>query len=272
MGRRKQPKRKLSKRQRGQRIPPKTHDSEPEKSALPNEDDRESLAWDSLDEIHLPPTPSGAEYLPSPDEMEVTRRLSCLNFSMLPCLDPAVNDEPSSILLNEIRPDPMAIDVDLNALWGGNFDVLPSLSDRESGRLKQSRKRPSRRKPNKRMKKSRHSLNSRDGTTLSKHGASPHPLCVSFVRQTNKDPQFSRAKSFRRPRRSKSQQEDDPLLCCFSDTSVFCDVDEFGSERMDDDFDLTPPMELCVGGVRDVEGVEGALNDSDLSESTTSDR
>lgn len=276
MGRRKNLRRKLPKRHKGKHLPVKPHDSEPEKSALPNEDDQESLAWDSLDEMHLPPTPSGAEYLPSPDEMEVTQRFSCLNFSMLPCPDATMGScEPSNG--KNTRPDSMVTDMDINSL-AGNFNTLPTLSDKTGYQLnRHSRKRASRRKPNKRTKKSRYALNNRDGAAVSKHHSLPQqPLYVSFVLPTSVDPQFSRSRSFRRPRRQRSQPEDDPLLCCFSDTSVMCDVDGSVGEKMDDGWELTPPRAAqCVGGVRvmeSCEAVDGALNDSDLTESTSSDR
>ncbi len=271
MGRRKQTRKKLSKQHKGKEIAVKGHESEPEKCTLTKDADQESLAWDSLDEVHLPPTPSGAEYLPSADEIEVTRRLSCLNFSMLPCPDPAANYHSSNNVLQH-RMQSMPIDVNLFSL-GGVFDVLPSLSDHETGfgcRTKQSRKRSSRRKPNKRTKKCRYSLN--NDASIPKNDSPHQPLYISFVRPTPKDPQFSRTPLFRRSRRPKSIPKDDPLLCIFSDTSVAYDVEGCDSERMDESFNPTPPASQCVGMMEGVECVEGELNDSDFSSSSTSDR
>ncbi len=274
MGRRKQARKRLPKRQKGTGIAAKGHESEPEKCTATTEADRESLAWDSLDEVHLPPTPSGAEYLPSADEIEVSRRLSCLNFSMLPCPDPAINYQPSNASSDQIQAMPMSLDVDLFSL-GGNYDILPSLSDRDAGfgcRAKQTRKRSSRRKPNKRTKKCRYSLNN-DISSIPKHGSPQQPLYISFVRPTPEDPQFSRTRSFRRSRHSKLLPKDDPLLCIFSDTSVAYDIEGCDSaERMDDGFNPTPPGAQCVGVMDGVECVEGELHDSDLSTSSNSDR
>ena len=270
MGRRKYVRRKFSKKRRGKQTLAKPHDSEPERCSIHHEEDQESLAWDSLDEISLPPTPSGAEYLPSPDEMEVTRRFSCLNFSMLPSPDLMLALEPPHIDpgLSSCQLD--SVDVTMTG------DVLPSLCD-EDGLFgcklnRQSRKRPSRRKPNKRTKKIRHSLNPHENSAPTKHHTvtSPQSLCVSFVRPTATDPQFSRARSFRRPRRPKP--DDDPLLCFFSDTSVICDGDGFVTERMDDSCDFVPPTHQSVGGGEGCEGVGGMANESDLSETSSSDR
>ena len=270
MGRRKYVKRKFTKKRRGKQTLAKPHDSEPERCSIHHEEDQESLAWDSLDEVSLPPTPSGAEYLPSPDEMEVARRFSCLNFSMLPSPDPMLALEPA-----HIDPGLGCQQGSVDVTMAG--DVLPSLCDKDGvfGYIKtnrQSRKRPSRRKPNKRTKKIRHSLNPRENSTPTKHHTltPPQSLYVSFVRPTAKDPQFSRTRSFRRPRRPKP--DDDPLLCFFSDTSVICDADGLMTERMDDSCDFVPPPHQSVGGGEGCEGVEGMGNESDLSETSSCDR
>ena len=297
MGRQKYPRRKHPKKTRAKLVSEKAHESEPERTGAEQDQEteiRENLAWDSLDELNLAPTPSGTEYLPSPDEMEVTRKLSCLNFSVLPCPAGSMIFEPVLSLPDDhnycgvhTKHEVMVTDLDLSSVVG--TDLLPTLSDRDMSvdvmhnEMRYSRKRPSRRKPNKRVKKSRSSITGRENTTThtnQKHfgrSLSPPPsLCVSFVRPMAKDPQFSRTRSFRKPRCLKSRTVDDPLLCFLSDTSAVCDIEVPSHDKMDDTFDCTPPGEQCVSGVSVVDKCGGGADndnvESDLSETTTSDR
>ena len=291
MGRQKYQRRKHPKKPRSKLKSEKAHESEPERTGAEQDQEAENLAWDSLDELNLAHTPSGTEYLPSPDEMEVTRKLSCLNFSIVPCPASSMIFEPVLSLPGDrigvhTKPEVMVTDVDFGSV---GTDLLPTLSDREMGvdamhcEMRYARKRPSRRKPNKRVKKSRPCITTREAATThpnEKHlGRSLSPqssLCVSFVRPTVKDPQFSRTRSFRKPRHLKSRLVDDSLLCFLSDTSAVCDVEGTSRDTMDDMFDCTPPGEQSVSGVRVVEecggGADNANVDSDLSESTTCDR
>ena len=240
------------------------------------------------------------------DAMEVTRRLSCLNFSMLP-------PNPSSGYVGtvtsqrrEAQPEVEVLsDLELFSEMTSAIQ-LPMLSDQGVEGMegvesyhRQARKRPSRRKTNRRSKKVRY-ISTRDVPSATRmHKAvvtmatvqplplgvartssretpgSPHGGGVAWKEGGDTEHMLSRARSFRRGKRSQQNLDDDPLQCCFSDTSVVLERDTspvlaLGSSPEEGDmFETTPPA------MEDLEAYPELMCDdtlqSELSE-TTSDR
>lgn len=224
------------------------------------------------------------------DEMEVTHKLSCLNFSM-----------PQGVRTPPHLPLPMTASVGFDVVSDGegcselasvtHLNLLPTLSDRGEGmegvesHYRHSRKRLSKRKTNRRAKKSRY-INTRDTSFVKAHetsvsvATSQQPLPLGVVRTrshggegvacTDNNGMF-RTRSFRRTKHT--HLDEDPLAGCLSDTSVL-DMD-------------TPTFLYGPRGGNQMEGVEttphpssveGTLMngdmmpvESELSE-TTSDR
>ena len=220
-------------------------------------------------------TPQGDDHTCPPDEMEVTRRLSCLNFSALPgCFVPS---SPPIDLSSSMGLEVLS-DVDLEMTSTTQLDVLPTLSDNGEGmetHYRYARKRPARRKSNRRTKRFR-CISTRD----SSHGntaamATPLPLGMapqpgeSGGAWSMESPGLLRARSLRRLKRP---QADDSLLCCFSDTSAVFDVDTppVVSNQTMEWVETTPPASTAAMGAELI--CEDTLpNESELS-STTSDR
>lgn len=173
-------------------------------------------------------------------------------------------------------------------------DVLPTLSDRDvegmecvESYLRQARKRPSRRKTNRRCKKFRY-ISTRDSSSVHRKlitmaAAPQQPLPLGVVRTSSKEmpssphcgcsdgSRLTRTRSFRRLKHSRRGEEEDPLFCCFSDTSVALDLD-------------TPPVSAKGNHMEWVESMfetapltieeelmceDTLLNESELSESTS---
>lgn len=300
MGRLRTSRRKRYKqRQSRQRRP---HDSDPEHI---NADvaEKDTPGWNSLDERGLSP---GADYAYnaglSSDEMEVTRKLSCLNFSMIPCAPSAIILESQDMCVQG-RGDGGDIetsDVDHDVYYEQAFattqhDLLPTLSDKEMETIesavhdcRQRRKRVSKRKPNRKAKRIKSSANPSSSFNSQTKGGKNSvgfqptlPLSISFTRSSSKEhpTTLRRAKSFRKPKRSKPAE--DPLLGFFSDTSAVCEMDmhQEYERNVDDMFDCTPPTEGddCASGSGFTESSDmfdqGMFtNESDLTESTTTDR
>lgn len=226
-------------------------------------------------------TPRGEKHRsPLPDEMEVTRKLSCLNFSALPCSSFAsfIPSSPPPIDLSSSMGFEVLSDLDLEMASGTQLDVLPTLSDNAEGmeaHYRYARKRPSRRKSNRRTKRFR-CISTRD----SSHGntaamATPHPLGMAPQPSESggawsvESPRVLQARSVRKLKRP---QADDSLLCCFSDTSAVFDVDTppVVSNQTMEWVETTPPASTAVMGAELI--CEDTLpNESELS-STTSDR
>ena len=290
MGRLRSSRRKRHKQQQSRQRRPHESDPEHKDTVVAKKD---SPAWNSLDERGYSP---GADYAYnaglSSDEMEVTRKLSCLNFSMIPCAPSAMMVEPQDMCVQG-RGDGCDIetsDVDLcsEQAFATQHDLLPTLSDKEMETIelavhdrRQGRKRAAKRRPNRKAKRIKSasnyctSFNSQTkGARNSSVGFQPPPLTVSFTRCSSKEhpTPLRRAKSFRRPRRSKPVE--DPLLGYFSDTSAVCEMDVHQDHdwNTDDMIDYTPPAEGddCVVGNGFDQGV--LTNESDLTESTTTDR
>lgn len=206
------------------------------------------------------------------DEMEVTRKLSCLNFSVRSG-DLAASPHHPSPAPNLALPMAASLGFDVVSDGEGcselppttHLDLLPTLSDRGDGmegvesHYRQARKRPSRRKTNHRAKKFRY-VNSRDTSFVKAHGnpvsmATPQqPLPLGVVRTSSKETSHGgagsesgllRTRSMRQAKYSqKRSQEEDPLSCCLSDTSVGLDLD-------------TPTsLYMGRGGGHHMEGVE----------------
>lgn len=231
-----------------------------------------------------------------PDEMEVTRKLSCLNFSTGGSV---LAVSPAAIGSSLGRDMEVLSDVDLGSELASatQLDLLPTLSDKDMEGVELSsryaRKRPSRRKTNRRSKKF-HYIGAKD-SCASKVSSQPSVSTATLTAMTRTSsretpssphrargqgsvdsPRLSRTRSLRRLRqqRCKASQEDDPFLCFLSDTSVVPDID-------------TPTPITVVKGNHDMDGVEivfealppamevqqmcdDALpNESELSESTS---
>ena len=243
------------------------------------------------------------------DEMEVTRKLSCLNFSVLPSSvadntgqeDSVQASSPGTAVLRDFE---VLSDVELCSEMASatHLELLPTLSDREmeiEPCHRHARKRPSKRKTTRRTKKFRYMINTWEGAIPETHrhptsSSAQQSLSVNFVRTSSKDTptsplshhehstrfppsggQLTRNRSFRRVKRSQLKQEEDLLLCFLSDTSTVLDVDN------------SPAVSMVGRGNHDMEGVESIFparptavtseekilpNESDLSETTTSDR
>lgn len=237
--------------------------------------------------------------LAATDEMEVTRKLSCLNFSMLPPLESG-----HASLREQGREAEVLSDLELFSELTSttHLDLLPTLSDREGAEVgaeshshhRQARKRPSKRRTNRRSKRSRYTTTTNTRDPWANRHSAPLPI-VGVVRTSSRETPssphgvvgaagrggMSRVRSFRRGRRG---QEDDPLLCCFSDTSVVLDLDtpsmvatdnqdmEELEEEVENMLEATPPALEEEGTFSMQHMCDDPLpNESDLS-SSTSDR
>ncbi len=188
------------------------------------------------------------------------------------------------------------------------LDLLPTLSDRELGQecvnelemaQRRARKRPSRRKPTRKTKKQRSvfiipgvshdrsvSPKVTRGFLSSSVPSLHHPLAQNFVRTSSKEnpstvmssavsenisKRFSRARSFRRTRRSKV--EEDPLFCFLSDTSVAPDADGPslpGSLTNSHDMEWVEPYSKATPHEVEEEEMEEVMpNESDFTDSTS---
>lgn len=140
----------------------KGHESNPELPSprRPGRETRDtSPAWNSLDEESLVDYALNAAE--SPGEMEVTKRLSCLNFSAVPCaMDPANFDRPNIAggalqLAGEQESDTELVSeltsaTHVEALLPGEGREG---EEEELSSRRPNRKRTSRRRPNKKAKK-----------------------------------------------------------------------------------------------------------------------
>lgn len=228
--------------------------------------------------IELKPQPLVSH---SPDEMEMTRKLSSLNFSSAFGMSIGVGSHSGSGLgpgITSIMRDMEEVlsetELCSELASATQLDLLPTLSDREIGEegmdgvQRRARKRPSRRKLTRRTKKQRsgtsgvacdHTISPKAHRAVfpSVSPATQHPLAQNFVRTSSKEGpppispaggesvsrRLSRAQSFRRSKKSKPTEED-PLFCFLSDTSVAPDVE--------------PPsaMGTCSKASQDMEWVE----------------
>lgn len=214
------------------------------------------------------------------DEMEVTHRLSCLNFS----IDPGdMVRTPQHLQLPSLGFEVVSDVEGCSELAStAQPDLLPTLSDRGEGaeemvasHYRRARKRSSRRKNNRRSKKF-HCISTRDtsfvraGTNSVSVATPQQPLELGNMARTLSQEtlyyggdskldgsRLVRTRSLRRVKRSQQQhQEEDPLLYCLSDTSVVLDLD-------------TPTV--AYSGHHQMEGVETtppALDDSLMSDDT----
>ena len=290
---------------------PRTADSDPEPSGPPflRGEEQDTSCTNSCDELTLSlhgsvltdyqRTVTGHSWThtannTSSDAIEVTKKLSCLNFSMLP-QDP----RPSAEFLGpvahgsqgerrgagrEVLTDQELFTEMVSAM------PLPTLSDRELEGMegvesyqRQARKRPSRRKFSRRSKKFRY-ISSRDALPSSRthrggvgvvRTSSKETPCSPGVKDNGNKSTISRTRSLRRLR--QGHHDDDPLQCCFSDTSVVLEQDtptfqlggvaqgmESEEEGVECRFGDTPP------GIEETDMEQDTLQ-SELSE-TTSDR
>ncbi len=242
------------------------------------------------------------------DEVEVMRKLSCLNFSVLPpsMASPSGcsgggGDERLPSLLQELE---VSSDLDMfsEMASGTQVELLPTLSDKDMEEMegiemchRYSRKRPSKRKVNRRTKKFRY-LNARDAN-CSKHlknppgpssslggVASQQPLGVNFVRSSYKDtpgappinptlmtgsPQTPPLSCTRSFRRSKRPQNyQDEELLRYLSDASILDTDTAHCTKLDVD-EAEPMFETPPTSVNSERMVLPV--DSELSE-TTSDR
>lgn len=173
------------------------------------------------------------------DEMEVTHKLSCLNFSVRPGdLATSPHHHPASNLAL-----PMVASVGFDVVSDGegcselpsatHLDLLPTLSDRGDGmegvecHYRHARKRPARRKTNRKAKKFRY-INSRDASFGKAHGNSVSMATPQQPLPLGGAGSGSGVLRTRRAKHSRSQKEEDPLSCCLSDTSVGLDLDTSG--------------------------------------------
>jgi hypothetical protein len=209
--------------------------------------------------------------------MEVTHKLSCLNFSVPPG-DMASNSPHVAL--------PMTASLGFEVVSDGegcselasttHLDLLPTLSDRGEGmegvesHYRQARKRLSKRKMNRKAKKFRR-INTSFIKASSVSTATPHPLgvaCTSHDDMVCSDGVL-KTRLLRRAKRSQKQGLDDDHL--LSDTSVALDVDTptsfYGAGRGGHQMEVTTTPTLEPYLYDDILPAE-----SELSETTTSDR
>ena len=239
-------------------------------TALPKSEDQYSSGANSCDEIQSlggsSLTTDNGEQIPvslrlqrSPtDEMEVTHKLSRLNFSMLsphhttglvPGLEHLALPITSSLGF-EVLSDVEACSELASAT---HLDLLPTFSDGGEGQevephYRYARKRPSRRKTNRRSKRSRYMYSS--SSRLQRHSqpvTMATPLPPGITRSSSDGSRLMRTRSLRRAKRSQPIQEDDQLSC-FSDTSVVLDTDTptFVRGYHQQDMETTPPALLST--------------------------
>ena len=253
----------------------RAHGSDPECGV--REGVTDSPLWNSLDEqslAGLSPPPSlsalvAADYVYksglSSDEMEVTRKLSCLNFSVLPCSGDTlmlstrtghdhnhqqqctddIHVPAESFRFHAINAADMS-DVEpyseLPSATQLNV-LLPSLDrccvneghglEAMDCEQRRRRKRASRKKPNRRTKKIRlhiHHHPESSAMTSSKHTV--QPLSSNFVQPSftadgkEKGSSASQLRRTRSLKRSKRQVRPEDNLCILSDTSAMCEFDQ----------------------------------------------
>ena len=261
----------------------KSHESDPE---CPGTETREnSPAWNSLDEETLLDYAHHAAS--GSDDMEVTKRLSCLNFSVIPCaMDPEnFSCEAGSACIaaggGECASDVDTVDLLSELTSATNLDILPGERDAPLNR-RQGRKRSTRRKPNKKTKKLKSSY-----TTMWNHGHTStcthigHGKAVkrSTLSQLRFNPlapgkdgyphTHTLASSSQPPAHSQRRMDldEDSMSCFLSDTSAMCEM-EMLQDGEDDMFDCTPPADPSDSGYA-CHDVDLSGNESELSESTT---
>ena len=237
----------------------------------------DSPLWNSLDEqslAGLSPPPSlsalvAADYVYksglSSDEMEVTRKLSCLNFSVLPCaadtllLPPHHQDgvrghascagdtlqgsihaadnmsdvEPYSELVSATQLDHILLPTIDHNNREGEDDGGKRLEVMDCEQRRR-RKRPSRKRPNRRTKKMRMHHHSEGPISMIK--PTVQPLSANFIGGPFADPKdkelvegqerLRRNRSFRRSKRHNRSENNDSMLCILSDTSAICEFDQ----------------------------------------------
>ncbi len=239
------------------------------------------------------------------DEMEVMRRLSCLNFSVLPCDSMVRLDDhhsegdrigPSGQIMPPVSPQlsmDVLSDVDLYSEMTSatQLDLLPMLSDQDvegaEPYFRHTRKRPSRRKTNRRSKKFRY-ISTRDPPmsnsvrpSVGMVTAQQQPLpALDLVRTSSKEAcgsprggqgdatpssRLTRARSFRRAKRGQQHHHDDDL-CCFSDTSVVLDADN--SSSFSRDTPLIGRSSCDIPSISRYEGLEMEDGEEDMFETT----
>ena len=258
---------RASKKRRKRRK--KGHESDPE---IPGTETRgNSPAWNSWDELSM--LDSGRNGTGSEsDDMEVTKRLSCLNFSVIPCaMDPgnfSCGHEAGNIPGDE---PPSEVELVTSATY---LDILPT--DRESLDRRQSRKRASRRRPNKKVKKMKSS--SCHGS-MHCHGYGKakrsHPAdsvqCGPLSRKSPKSCSTSAGSTPVRvysPAKRMMELDEEDTVYLFSDASATCEIEMLQDGGADDMFDCTPPTSDPVStGYSYHNDLSG--NESELSESTT---
>lgn len=249
----------------------KAHESDPEFPGTETRSRETSPAWNSLDEESLLDYARNAVGNES-DEMEVTKRLSCLNFSVIPCaMDPEFFSCGTNI------PGGGESDAELYSELTSttHLDVLPGERDLEECSKRQGRKRASRRRPSKRTKKMKSSYS---GNEFSAAKGKARSTVVPLVR-------FNPLSCSRHPTRGRNsaintalhpvsrsarrmEVEEDSMSCLFSDTSAVCDIEmpQDVSEELFDDH--TPPALPNDSGYPCNE-VDFSGNESELSGSTT---
>ena len=252
----------------------KGHESDPEKTGGELREG-DSPAWNSLDEAGLWDYHKNCSQQSDSDDMEVTKRLSSLNFSMIPCvLDPKALD---------VSMTAEASDVDhFSELTSAtHLDILPTFySDRDnSSDVRQSRKRSSRRRPNKRTKRIKCSTGLTDTSHTTCRGEKLFIKAPSNLTQDSQK-RLKRSRSLRKVRRPG---EDDSLSCFLSDTSAMCEMDTTvggsfhrGEEEEEEEgesemLDSTPPAvgPQSLGVTTSTQPELSANDESDLTETTT---
>ncbi len=290
--RRNKQKKRPSKRNR------KSHGSDPERPGTETRENSPTTAW-SCDEQGLLDYAQNAQVASDgSDEMEVTRRLSSLNFEVIPCaLDPANFSCPPG---NNHEFERCQKDANCSHTCGDGFsfgeelctsatnlDVLPGIGEQGNHlSSRQSRKRASRRRPNKKVKKMK--CSKPVGCSIHSHG---RKMKRSLLSQARYNPMFTAqgGHSSYSPlshahfplvtlplcSARSMEVEEDSMSCLVSDTSAVCDVEMFQEGGAGQDtFDCTPSSYLSNGGFPPHHDTDADLfgSTSDLSESSTTDR
>ncbi len=285
----------------------KAHESDPERPGTETRENSPTTAW-SCDEQALADYAHNAHVASDgSDEMEVTKRLSSLNFEVIPCaLDPANFScshqrelghlhhyqqlQEASCSHHAVSGVASVSEVELYTS-ATNLDVLPGIGEQESHlNSRQGRKRASRRKPNKKAKKMKSSYSSCfTACTRDRH---TRKVKRSSLSQLRYNPMFTTqgrhlhhhlAHSPHSPATAiptvfvlkKMEMDDDSMSCLFSDTSAVCDVEmiQDGSGGPDT-FDCAPPVDPSDSGYPSHHDMDAELfgAESDLSDSSTTDR
>ena len=247
----------------------KAHESDPERPGTETRENSPATAWSCDDQGLLDYIQNAGS---DSEEMEVTKRLSFLNFEVIPCAIDTGNfscgghERDASIAGGGCGVVSDSVELYTSAT---NLDVLPGIGERDNLlKRRQGRKRASRRKPNKKVKKMKSSYSGY--AALDSHGK----VKRSFLPQLRFNPLLAQGRdpctpSAKRTFRSQRMEVDeDSVSCLFSDTSAVCDVEMFQDE---DVLDSTPPAGPSNSRFpsHDV-GCYG--NESELSDSSTTDR